>query len=137
MGRAGHLDPGRQRCLCVYIERGGVYPNGIPRLKDRRVDSWVVIVWAYFCWRDGLVIASFSLPFGVADLCGCLYFGGLPVVGQNDCGGLPRRYVGGLLTAVSGFYRQGWNDHLSLFFGDFLYRDEPANQAGSRLRQAG
>ncbi|KAJ1160639.1 hypothetical protein NDU88_001134 [Pleurodeles waltl] len=57
------------------------------------VDSWIVIVWAYFCWRDGggLVIASFSLAFGVADFCGCLHFGGLPVVGQNDRGGLPRR----------------------------------------------
>ncbi|KAJ1148627.1 hypothetical protein NDU88_001455 [Pleurodeles waltl] len=75
--------------------------NGIPRLKDRCVDSCVVIVWAYFCWRDGggLVIASFSLAFGVADFCGCLYFGGLPVVGQNDRGGLPRprRCYGGLL----------------------------------------
>ncbi|KAJ1125597.1 hypothetical protein NDU88_004022 [Pleurodeles waltl] len=73
--------------------------NGIPRLKDRCVDSCVVIVWAYFCWRDGggLVIASFSLPFGVADFCGCQYFGGLPVVGQNDRGGLPRRCYGDLL----------------------------------------
>ncbi|KAJ1175075.1 hypothetical protein NDU88_000366 [Pleurodeles waltl] len=62
------------------------------------------MAWAYFCWRDGggLVIDSFSLPFGVADFCGCLYFGGLPVVGQNDCGGLPRprRCSGGLLHGV-------------------------------------
>ncbi|KAJ1144900.1 hypothetical protein NDU88_011194 [Pleurodeles waltl] len=76
--------------------------NEIPWLKDRRVDSCVVIVWAYFCWRDGggLVIASFSLPFGVADFCGCRDFGGLPVVGQNDRGGLPRpqRFYGGLLS---------------------------------------
>ncbi|KAJ1107851.1 hypothetical protein NDU88_005240 [Pleurodeles waltl] len=37
--------------------------NGIPRLKDRRVDSWVVMAWAYFCWRDGggLVFASLTL----------------------------------------------------------------------------
>ncbi|KAJ1206918.1 hypothetical protein NDU88_002311 [Pleurodeles waltl] len=75
--------------------------NGIPRLKDRCVDSCVVIVWAYFCCRDGvgLVIASLSLAFGVADFCGCLYFGGFRVVGHNDRGGLPRtrRCVGGLL----------------------------------------
>ncbi|KAJ1136721.1 hypothetical protein NDU88_003136 [Pleurodeles waltl] len=95
---------------CSRISRsGGLWviavvctANGIPRLKDRRVDSCVVIVWAYFCWRDGggLVIASFSLPFGVADFCGCLYFGGLTVVGQNDRGGLPRpqRCYGGLLN---------------------------------------
>ncbi|KAJ1088823.1 hypothetical protein NDU88_001978 [Pleurodeles waltl] len=76
--------------------------NRIPRLKDRRVDSWVVMAWAYFCWRDGggLVIASLSLTFGVADFCGCRYFGGLPVVGQKDRGGLPRprRCYGGLLS---------------------------------------
>ncbi|KAJ1115629.1 hypothetical protein NDU88_003851 [Pleurodeles waltl] len=43
--------------------------NGIPQLKDRRVDSCVVIVWAYFCCRDGggFVFASLSLIFGVAD----------------------------------------------------------------------
>ncbi|KAJ1191467.1 hypothetical protein NDU88_000783 [Pleurodeles waltl] len=64
--------------------------NRIPRLKDRRVDSWVVMAWAYFCWRDGggLVIASLSLTFGVADFCGCRYFGVLPVVGQNDRAGV-------------------------------------------------
>ncbi|KAJ1131532.1 hypothetical protein NDU88_009868 [Pleurodeles waltl] len=100
MGRAGHLDPGRQSC-CHHcgpllgwsghlwtLLRGDVAfgaavctANGIPRLKDRHVDSCVVIVWAYFCWCDGvgLVIASFSLAFGVADFCGCLYFGGLRV----------------------------------------------------------
>ncbi|KAJ1143665.1 hypothetical protein NDU88_009970 [Pleurodeles waltl] len=75
--------------------------NGIPQLKDRRVDLWVVIVWAYFCWRDGggFVIASLSLTFGVADLCGCLNFGGFRAVGHNDrCGiPLPQRCVGGLL----------------------------------------
>ncbi|KAJ1123844.1 hypothetical protein NDU88_002311, partial [Pleurodeles waltl] len=51
----------------------------------RRVDLCVVIVWAYFCWRDGvgLVIARLSLAFGVADFCGCLYFGGFRVVGHN------------------------------------------------------
>ncbi|KAJ1117143.1 hypothetical protein NDU88_005343 [Pleurodeles waltl] len=58
--------------------------------------------WAYFCWRDGggLVIASFPLTFGVEDFCGCRVFGGLPVAGQNDRGGLPRlrRCYGGLLT---------------------------------------
>ncbi|KAJ1188188.1 hypothetical protein NDU88_004951 [Pleurodeles waltl] len=58
------------------------------------------MVWAYFCWRDrgGLVIAIFSLTFGVADFCGCRVFGGLQVAGQNDRGGLPRRCYGGLLT---------------------------------------
>ncbi|KAJ1104973.1 hypothetical protein NDU88_002381 [Pleurodeles waltl] len=73
--------------------------NGIPRFKDRRVDSWVVIVWAYFCWRDGggFDIASLSLTFGVADLCGCLNFGGFRTVGHNSCGGIPRWCVGGLL----------------------------------------
>ncbi|KAJ1191771.1 hypothetical protein NDU88_001086 [Pleurodeles waltl] len=60
------------------------------------------MVWAYFCWRDGggLVIASFPLTFGVADFCGSRVFGGLPVAGQNDRGGLPRlrRCYRGLLT---------------------------------------
>ncbi|KAJ1178144.1 hypothetical protein NDU88_003391 [Pleurodeles waltl] len=71
-------------------------------MKDRRVDSWVVMAWAYFCWRDGggLVIAIFSLIFGVADFCWCRVFGGLPVAGQNDRGSLPRprRCYGSLLT---------------------------------------
>ncbi|KAJ1185899.1 hypothetical protein NDU88_002685 [Pleurodeles waltl] len=68
-------------------------------MKDHRVDSCVVIVWAYFCWRDGVgfVFASLSLTFGVADLCGCLTFGGFRDVGHNSCGGIPRRCVGGLL----------------------------------------
>ncbi|KAJ1201989.1 hypothetical protein NDU88_005793 [Pleurodeles waltl] len=41
----------------------------MPRLKDRHVDSCVVIVWAYFCWRDGVgfVFASLSLTFSVAE----------------------------------------------------------------------
>ncbi|KAJ1206112.1 hypothetical protein NDU88_001521 [Pleurodeles waltl] len=60
------------------------------------------MAWAYFCWRDGggLVIAIFSLTFGVADFCGCRVFGGFQVAGQNDRGGLPRprRCYGGLLT---------------------------------------
>ncbi|KAJ1110437.1 hypothetical protein NDU88_007788 [Pleurodeles waltl] len=49
--------------------------NGIPRLKDHHVDSCVVIVWAYSCWRDGVgfAIASVSLTFGVADLCNSGY----------------------------------------------------------------
>ncbi|KAJ1172634.1 hypothetical protein NDU88_004478 [Pleurodeles waltl] len=127
MGRAGHQGPGRQSCchrwgpllgvgwtsLDPPWRCGGVRgvciltaavctAYGIPRLKDRRVDSWVVMVWVYFCWRDGggLVIAFFSLTFGVADFCGCRVFGGLPVAGQNDRGGLPRprRCYGGLLT---------------------------------------
>ncbi|KAJ1199397.1 hypothetical protein NDU88_003233 [Pleurodeles waltl] len=75
--------------------------NGIPWLNDCRVDSCVVIVWAYFCWRDGegFVFASLSLTFGVADLCGCLNFGGFRAVGHNDRGGipLPQWCVGGLL----------------------------------------
>ncbi|KAJ1185037.1 hypothetical protein NDU88_001833 [Pleurodeles waltl] len=70
-------------------------------MKFRRVDSLVVIVWAYSCWRDGVgfVIASLSLTFGVADLCGCLYCGGFRAVGRNTCSGIlrPQRYVGGLL----------------------------------------
>ncbi|KAJ1152135.1 hypothetical protein NDU88_004912 [Pleurodeles waltl] len=75
--------------------------KGIPLLKDRCMDSWVVIVWAYSCWRDGggFVIASLSLTFGVADLYGCLDFGGFRAVGHNDRGGIPRprRCVGVLL----------------------------------------
>ncbi|KAJ1099207.1 hypothetical protein NDU88_004311 [Pleurodeles waltl] len=71
------------------------------------MDSWVVIVWAHSCWRDGVgfVIASLSLTFGVVDLCGCLYYGGFRAVGRNSCSGIPRvqRYVGGLLHgAVAG-----------------------------------
>ncbi|KAJ1123805.1 hypothetical protein NDU88_002272 [Pleurodeles waltl] len=65
------------------------------------MDSWVVIVWAYSCLRDGggFVIASLSLTFGVADLCGCLDFGGFRAVGHNGSGSipLPQRCVGGLL----------------------------------------
>ncbi|KAJ1114462.1 hypothetical protein NDU88_002699 [Pleurodeles waltl] len=65
------------------------------------MDSWVVIAWACFCWRDGggFVFASLSLTFGVADLCGCLNFGGFRAVGHNSCGGIPRprRCIGGLL----------------------------------------
>ncbi|KAJ1198613.1 hypothetical protein NDU88_002452 [Pleurodeles waltl] len=78
--------------------------SGIPRLKDRRVDSWVVIEWACLCWRDGggLVISSLSLPADEAAFRGCRVFGGLPVGGQNDRGGLPRRYNGGLLTGGKG-----------------------------------
>ncbi|KAJ1210447.1 hypothetical protein NDU88_005811 [Pleurodeles waltl] len=60
------------------------------------------MAWAYFCWRDGggLVFASLTLAVGVADFCGCRVFGGLPLEGQNDRGGLPRprRCCGGLLT---------------------------------------
>ncbi|KAJ1134465.1 hypothetical protein NDU88_000917 [Pleurodeles waltl] len=66
--------------------------NGIPRLNDRRVDSWVVMAWACLCWRDGggLVISSLSLTADEAAFRGCRVFGGLAVVGQNDRGGLPR-----------------------------------------------
>ncbi|KAJ1216220.1 hypothetical protein NDU88_003826 [Pleurodeles waltl] len=60
-----------------------------------------VFLWACFCWRDGggFVIASLSLTFGVADLGGCLNFGGFRAVGHNSCGGIPRpgRCIGGLL----------------------------------------
>ncbi|KAJ1174811.1 hypothetical protein NDU88_000102 [Pleurodeles waltl] len=72
---------------------------GILRLKDRRMDSWVVIAWSCFCWRDGggFVFASLSLTFGVADLCGCLNFVRFRDVGHNSCGGIPRRCIGGLL----------------------------------------
>ncbi|KAJ1161953.1 hypothetical protein NDU88_002433 [Pleurodeles waltl] len=102
---------------CVYFELSNVVvfcngvciltaavctANGIPRLKDRCRDLRVGMVWAYFCWRDGggLVIASFLLTFGVADFCGCRVFGGLPVAGQNDRGGLPQPWwcYGGLLA---------------------------------------
>ncbi|KAJ1116243.1 hypothetical protein NDU88_004459 [Pleurodeles waltl] len=75
--------------------------NGLPQLKDRCVDSWVVIVWAYSCWRDGVGfdITSLSLTFGVSDLCGCLYCGGFRSVGRNTFSGIPRpqRYVYSLL----------------------------------------
>ncbi|KAJ1200320.1 hypothetical protein NDU88_004144 [Pleurodeles waltl] len=125
MGRAGHLAPGRQscchrwgpllgvgwtsldppwRCGGVRVLQGYKARRCGPPicLKDRRMDLWVGMVWAYFCWRDGggLVIAIFSLSFGVADFCGCRVFGGLPVAGQNVRGGLPRprRCYGGLLT---------------------------------------
>ncbi|KAJ1092072.1 hypothetical protein NDU88_005186 [Pleurodeles waltl] len=81
--------------------------NGIPQLKDRCVDSCVVIVWAYFCWRDGggFVIASLSLTCGVADSCGCLNFGGFRAMGHNDRGGIlqPQRCVGGLLHGGTQF----------------------------------
>ncbi|KAJ1134052.1 hypothetical protein NDU88_000516 [Pleurodeles waltl] len=63
-----------------------------------------MMVWAYFCWRDGVgfVFASLSLTFGVADLCGCLNFGRFRDVGHNICGRIPRlrRCVGGLLHGV-------------------------------------
>ncbi|KAJ1142874.1 hypothetical protein NDU88_009187 [Pleurodeles waltl] len=63
-----------------------------------------MIVWAYFCWRDGggFVFASLSLTFGVAVLCGCLNIGGFRAVGHNSCGGIPRpRWcVGGRLHGV-------------------------------------
>ncbi|KAJ1152576.1 hypothetical protein NDU88_005351 [Pleurodeles waltl] len=85
----------------AYFERGVCTANGIPRLKDRRVDLCVMIVWAYFSWCDGggLVFASLSLTFGVADLCGCLNLCGFRAVGHIDSGGipLPQRCVGGLL----------------------------------------
>ncbi|KAJ1100895.1 hypothetical protein NDU88_005970 [Pleurodeles waltl] len=87
-------------CKCVCILSAAVCTaNGILRLKDRRVDSWVVIVRAYSCWSDGggFVIASLSLTFGVADLCGGLDFGRFRAVGHKDRGGIPRRCVAGLL----------------------------------------
>ncbi|KAJ1180593.1 hypothetical protein NDU88_005814 [Pleurodeles waltl] len=59
------------------------------------------MLWAHSCWRDGVGfgIASLSLTFCVADLCGCLYCGGFRAVGRDTCGGnpLPQRYVGGPL----------------------------------------
>ncbi|KAJ1152290.1 hypothetical protein NDU88_005066 [Pleurodeles waltl] len=65
--------------------------NGLLRLKDPCVDSWVVILWAYSCWHDGVgfAIASLSLTFGLMDLCGCLYCGSILCVGNNTRGGLP------------------------------------------------
>ncbi|KAJ1125370.1 hypothetical protein NDU88_003802 [Pleurodeles waltl] len=77
----------RVGCVCI-LSVAVCTANGIPQLKDRCVDSWVVIVWAYSCWRDGggFVIASLSPTFGVADLCGCLDFGGFRAVGHNDRG---------------------------------------------------
>ncbi|KAJ1128030.1 hypothetical protein NDU88_006422 [Pleurodeles waltl] len=117
MGPLGGSCAGVPRGGCVYFELSNVAvfckgvcilsaavctANGILRLKDRCGDLWVGIAWAHFCWRDGggLVIASFSLAVGVADFCCCRVFGGLPVAGQNDRGGLPRprRCYGGLLT---------------------------------------
>ncbi|KAJ1217449.1 hypothetical protein NDU88_005043 [Pleurodeles waltl] len=65
------------------------------------MDSRVVIVWAYSCWRDGggFLIASLSLTFGVAYLCGYLDFGWFRSLGHNGRGGIPRprRCVGSLL----------------------------------------
>ncbi|KAJ1134709.1 hypothetical protein NDU88_001156 [Pleurodeles waltl] len=85
--------------------------NGILRLKDRHVDSWVVIVWAYSCLRDGVGFASLSLTFGVADFCGCLDFGGFRAVGRNSRSGVLAVFC----TAVSRIYRQGCNEGLSLY----------------------
>ncbi|KAJ1206342.1 hypothetical protein NDU88_001749 [Pleurodeles waltl] len=60
------------------------------------------MAWECLCWRDGggLVISSLSLTADEAAFRGCRVFGGLPVVGQNDRGGLPQpwRFNGGLLT---------------------------------------
>ncbi|KAJ1157944.1 hypothetical protein NDU88_010641 [Pleurodeles waltl] len=113
---SGVREPPCEPWRCVYFELPNVdvfckslcilsaavcTANGIPRLKDHRVDSWVVTVWAYSCWRDGggFLFASLSLTFGVVDLCGCLNFGGFRAVGYNDHGGIPRprRCVGSLL----------------------------------------
>ncbi|KAJ1168923.1 hypothetical protein NDU88_000835 [Pleurodeles waltl] len=92
--------PVKHRSVCI-LSVAVCTANGIPRLKDRRVDSCVVIVCAYFCWHDGggFVFDSLSLTFGVADLCGCLNFGGFRDVSHNSCGRIPqpRRCVGGLL----------------------------------------
>ncbi|KAJ1159683.1 hypothetical protein NDU88_000188 [Pleurodeles waltl] len=87
-------------CKCVCILNAAVCTaNGLLRLNDRCVDSGVVILWAYSCWPDsvGFAIASLSLTFGVADLCGCLFCGGLRDVGRNTCSGfLPQAwYLGG------------------------------------------
>ncbi|KAJ1088039.1 hypothetical protein NDU88_001198 [Pleurodeles waltl] len=93
MEESAQLEPDLIAAVCTA--------SGLPWLKDRYVDSWVVIVWVYSCWRDGggFVIASLSLTFGVADLCGCLDFGGFRAVGRNSCSGipLPQRCVDGLL----------------------------------------
>ncbi|KAJ1140427.1 hypothetical protein NDU88_006779 [Pleurodeles waltl] len=60
-----------------------------------------MIVWAYSCWRDGVGfgIASLSLTFGVANLCGCLYCGGFQAVSRDTYSGipLPQRYFDGPL----------------------------------------
>ncbi|KAJ1199858.1 hypothetical protein NDU88_003690 [Pleurodeles waltl] len=57
----------RNTMVHQYFRAAVCTANGIPRLKDLCVDSWVVIAWAYFCWRDGggFVFASLSLTFGV------------------------------------------------------------------------
>ncbi|KAJ1136932.1 hypothetical protein NDU88_003346 [Pleurodeles waltl] len=113
------VDVGMCAWVCVFriVQCGGVLymhvcilsaavctANGLPRLKIRCVDLWVVIVWAYSCCRDGVGfgIASLSLTFGVADFCGCLYCGGFRAVGHNACSGIPRpqRYVGSLLHSA-------------------------------------
>ncbi|KAJ1214901.1 hypothetical protein NDU88_002512 [Pleurodeles waltl] len=90
----------RNNIILQYFHAAVCTANGLPRLKDRRIDLWVVIVWAYSCWRDsvGFAITSLSLTFGVADLCGCLFCGGLRDEGRKTCSGfLPRpRYVDGL-----------------------------------------
>ncbi|KAJ1188064.1 hypothetical protein NDU88_004829 [Pleurodeles waltl] len=66
--------------------------SGLLGLKDRRVDSWAMIMWAYSCWRDsvGFAIASLSLTFGVADLCGCLNCGGFRAMGCDTCSRIPQ-----------------------------------------------
>ncbi|KAJ1152523.1 hypothetical protein NDU88_005298 [Pleurodeles waltl] len=83
----------RNNIIMQYFQTQGAVctANGLPQLKDRLVDSWVVKVWVYSCWCDGVgfVIASLSLTFGVAFLCGCLYYGGFRAVGRNTCSGIP------------------------------------------------
>ncbi|KAJ1136199.1 hypothetical protein NDU88_002617 [Pleurodeles waltl] len=90
----------RNNIIMQYFHAAVCTANGLPQLKDRCVDLWVMIVWAYSCWHDGVgfAIASLSLTFGVADLCGCLCSGGLRDVGRNTCSGFrPRpQYVGSL-----------------------------------------
>ncbi|KAJ1137294.1 hypothetical protein NDU88_003707 [Pleurodeles waltl] len=90
----------RNNIIMQYFHAAVCTANGIPRFKDRCVASWVMIVWSYSCWRNGIGFgtASLSLTFGVADLCVCLYCGGLRAVSRNTCSGflLPQWYVGGL-----------------------------------------
>ncbi|KAJ1128225.1 hypothetical protein NDU88_006604 [Pleurodeles waltl] len=62
-------------------------------------------MWEYSCWRDsgGFVITSLSLTFGVADLGGCLDFGGFRAASRNSWSGIlpPQRCAGGLLHGVA------------------------------------
>ncbi|KAJ1089836.1 hypothetical protein NDU88_002980 [Pleurodeles waltl] len=93
--------------------------NGLPRLNVRRGDSWVIMLWAYFCWRNGVGFgtAVLSLTFGVAYLCVCACIVTDFYVWVIIHIAVYRRTRGMLAAvsmAVSGTYRQCHNEGLSL-----------------------